>query len=170
MPDPNYITPRGLALLRAELSWLERTERPKIVAEVAWAASLGDRSENAEYHYGKKRLRQIDARRRFLLKRLEIARPVDPLAVGGNTILFGATVVLADENGDERTWFIYGEDEVDVDNGILSWRSPLGRALMGKEEGDEVSFHAPGGRRELEVVDVRYEPCLPMPDPLEFGR
>lgn len=170
MSEPNYITPRGLERIRRELEWLERVERPRVVAEVSFAASLGDRSENAEYIYGKKRLRQIDSRRGFLMKRLEKAQLVDPSTLEGDRVLFGATVVVADETGEERVWRIYGEDEVDVDNGVLSWRSPLARALLGKREGDVVRFRAPGGARELEVVEVRYEAQEPLPETLEFSR
>jgi transcription elongation factor GreB len=137
---------------------------------VAWAASLGDRSENAEYIYGKKRLRQIDGRRRFLIKRLEIARPVDLALMSGERVKFGATVVVAGEDGEETTWKLYGEDEVDVAAGVLSWRSPLGRALTGKEAGDEVTFQAPGGRRTLEILEVRFELQPPLPDDLSFSR
>jgi transcription elongation factor GreB len=165
---PNYITPNGLERLRRELEWLEREERPRIVAEVQYAASLGDRSENAEYIYGKKRLRAIDSRRRFLIGRLEKVRLADPAAIRGPSIKFGATVVVADEQGDERTWRIYGEDEVDVDAGVLSWRSPIAGAMLGKGEGDAVTFEAPGGRREIEILEVRYEAQEPLPDHLEF--
>ncbi len=167
---PNYITPYGYERMRRELSWLDHEERPRVVAEVSYAASLGDRSENAEYIYGKKRLREIDRRRRYLVKRLEKARLVDPTDVSGEVVRFGATVVIADAEGQERTWRIYGEDEVDVDAGILSWRSPLARALLGKEEGEEVRFQAPSGMREIEILEVRYEPCPKVPDDLTFGR
>jgi transcription elongation factor GreB len=168
--EPNYMTPYGYERIRRELEWLERTERPRIVAEVAYAASLGDRSENAEYIYGKKRLREIDRRRGFLLKRLEKARMVDPVTVRGPVVRFGATVVLSDEKGEERTWRIYGEDEVDVEGGILSWRSPIARAILGKQEGDSARFEAPGGMREVEIVEVRYEPCPEVPADLDFSR
>lgn len=167
---PNYITPYGLERMRRELLWLDHEERPKVVAEVSYAASLGDRSENAEYIYGKKRLREIDRRRRFLVKRLEKARMVDPATLSGEIVRFGATVVVEDEEGEVKTWRIYGEDEVDVAAGILSWRSPLARALMGKEPGDATTFRAPGGMRELELIEVRYEPTPEVPDELEFGR
>lgn len=167
---PNYITPYGYERIKRELDWIVHVERPKVVAEVSYAASLGDRSENAEYIYGKKRLRKLDGRRRFLLKRLEKARLVDPTDVVGGVVRFGATVVVADEEGVERTWRIYGEDEVDVDAGILSWRSPLAQALMGKEEGDGVRFRAPSGMREVEIVELRFDPCPEVPDDLEFGR
>lgn len=165
---PNYITPNGLDRLTRELDWLERQERPKIVAEVQYAASLGDRSENAEYIYGKKRLRQIDSRRRFLIGRLEKVRLVDPAAMKGDAVNFGATVVVADEEGEERTWRIYGEDEVDVEAGVLSWRSPIATAMLGKREGDAVSFDAPGGRREIEIIEVRYEKQPSPPADLVF--
>jgi len=167
---PNYMTPRGYECIRRELEWLEGEERPKIVKEVAYAASLGDRSDNAEYRYGKKRLRQIDGRRGFLLKRLGKTQLVDPATQTGPMVRFGATVVLADEEGVEKTWRIYGEDEVDVDGGVISWRSPIAQAILGKEEGDEARFHAPGGWREVEIIEVRYEPCAPLPDDLAFSR
>jgi transcription elongation factor GreB len=169
MSEPNYITPRGLERIRRELEWLEREDRPKVVAEVAYAASLGDRSENAEYIYGKKRLREIDKRRGFLMKRLETAQLVDPTRIRSEKVLFGATVVLAMPDGTERTWKIWGEDEVDVEGGILSWRSPLARALMGKFEGDGVRYEAPGGPREVEILEIRYEEQPPLPE-LDFSR
>jgi transcription elongation factor GreB len=158
MDEPNYITPVGLERIRAELERLQKTERPRVVREVAYAASLGDRSENAEYIYGKKRLREIDARLRHLIGRLDRVHVIDPGTLKGTQVRFGATVVVADEDGDERTWRIYGEDEVDVDRGVLSWKSPLARALIGRSEGDTVKFDAPGGKREVEIVSVRYEP------------
>ena len=169
MSDPNYITLNGLERIQRELLWLEKEERPRVVAEVAYAASLGDRSENAEYIYGKKRLRKIDGRRRYLIKRLEIARPIDTSMISGSSIRFGAVVVLEDEEGEQRTWRLYGEDEVDIASGVLSWKSPIGRALMGREEGDVAVFHAPGGRREVEIVSVAYEAQEPLPDDLSFS-
>jgi transcription elongation factor GreB len=165
---PNYITPNGLEKLTRELQWLEKEERPRIVAEVSYAASLGDRSENAEYIYGKKRLRKIDSRRRYLIGRLEKVRLVDPKDISGDEVKFGATVVLADEDGVEKTWRIYGEDEVDVEGGILSWRSPIARAIMGREAGDGVTFKAPGGVREIEIVEVSYQAQDPLPADLSF--
>lgn len=170
MDDPNYITGFGYERLRRELDWLDRVERPRVTAEVSYAASLGDRSENAEYIYGKKRLREIDARRRFLVKRLEKARLVDPSILSGTIVRFGATVVLADEKGDERTWRIYGEDEVDVAAGILSWKSPIARAIFGKNEGDTARFEAPGGLREIEIVSVSYEAAPIFPEHWDFSR
>jgi transcription elongation factor GreB len=158
LADPNYMTPRGFERMRRELEWLDHEERPRIVAEVSHAASLGDRSENAEYIYGKKRLREIDSRRTFLVKRLERARVVDPATVAATVVRFGATVTVADEKGDERTWRIYGEDEVDVEAGVLSWKSPLAKAIFGKGEGESARFEAPGGMREVEIVAIAYEP------------
>jgi transcription elongation factor GreB len=170
MSQTNYMTPRGFEIIRRELDWIESVERPKIVAEVSWAASLGDRSENAEYIYGKKRLRALDGRRAFLVKRLRKGQVVDPLSISGDVVRFGATVVLEDDEGNARTWRIYGEDEVDIENGILSWRSPVARALLGKSEGDEAVVVAPAGTRSVAIVEVRYEPCPEIPDDLNFGR
>lgn len=170
MTELNYITPRGLEIIRRELEWLESDERPKVVAEVSYAASLGDRSENAEYIYGKKRLRAIDSRRRFLVKRLDKAELVDPENINGDRVLFGATVEVEDEEGNTKQWRIYGEDEVDISQGILSWRSPLARALMGKTEGASITFQTPSGPRTIELIAVRFEVQEPIPDDLEFGR
>jgi transcription elongation factor GreB len=164
--DRNYITKNGLERIQRELAWLQRYERPRVTREVTAAAALGDRSENAEYIYGKKRLREIDRRMRHLMARLSKVHPVDPASIRGDVVRFGATVVIGDEQGNERTWRIYGEDEVDVEGGILSYRSPLGQALLGRSEGDTVRFHAPGGTREIEIVEVRYEaqPVLVTPE------
>lgn len=161
----NYITKNGLERIQRELNWLQRSERPRITREVSAAAAMGDRSENAEYIYGKKRLREIDRRMRFLMGRLSRIEPVDPGQFSGQRVLFGATVTIEDEEGEQRTWRIYGEDEVDVEAGILSFRSPLGRALMGKEEGDAVTFRAPQGLREIEIVEVRFDPQPPLHTP-----
>lgn len=165
MSSDNYITPVGLQRITWELEWFRSVERPKIVAEVAYAASLGDRSENAEYQYGKRRLRQIDSRVEFLIRSLNRIQVVDPAQVKGPKVRFGATVVIADEDGAEQTWRIYGEHEVDVDKGVLSHKSPLALALMGKEAGDAVRFRAPGGVREIEILSVRYEAQEPDPVP-----
>lgn len=174
MSRQNVITRRGLAKILSEIAWLQKVERPRITAEVSWAASLGDRSENAEYIYGKKRLREIDRRMRYLIGRLDHVVEVDPAAQAqraGDSIAFGATVEIALEDGTERTYRLFGEDEVDVERGILSWKSPIARALLGKEEGDEVTYQAPGGPRSLEVLAVRYEPQDPLPeDDLEAFR
>lgn len=166
MAEPNYITPIGLERLQREINWLQKADRPRIVREVAYAASLGDRSENAEYIYGKKRLREIDSRLHFLIKRLDNIVVIDPGAGKGDVVRFGATVTIADDDGKERTWRIYGEDEVSVEHGILSHRAPLARALMGKREGDSVKFEAPGGLREVEIITVIWEAQEPLPDAL----
>ena len=159
---PNYLTPNGVERIQREIVWLQHTERPRIVAEVSWAAALGDRSENAEYIYGKKRLRQIDGRLRHLVKKLSRLTVIDPASQGGNKITFGATVVLEDEHGVEKNYSIYGEHEVDVEAGIVSWRSPIARALMGLEEGDEALVKTPKGDRSYEVISVRYGPQEPL--------
>lgn len=155
----NYITPAGYARLRAELLELIDVERPKVVDVVHWAASNGDRSENGDYLYGKKRLREIDRRIRFLTKRLDIAEVADPSAHHGNDqIFFGATVTYATSKGEERTITIKGVDEVDHLAGEVSWVSPIARALLKAREGDEVTLHTPGGVETLEVLEVRYPP------------
>lgn len=165
MRGPNLITPRGIEGIQNELDWLRTVERPRIVAEVSYAASLGDRSENAEYIYGKKRLREIDARIGRIIDALNRIEIVDPATQRGPMVRFGATVVVEDEQGRQRTWRIYGAQEVDVDAGILSHHSPLARAVMGREEGEVVTFESPGGPRELEIVAVRYEAQDPLPEP-----
>lgn len=154
----NYMTRRGYALLKAELEQLVRTERPALVQVVSWAAKNGDRSENGDYIYGKKRLREIDRRIRFLMKRLESALIVDP-ASQENTeqVFFGATVTVCDAQGCETTYQIVGIDEADAGQGLISWVSPLARALLKAREGDAVRFHSPSGPRELEVIDIRYQ-------------
>ena len=164
MADTNYITPVGLERIRRELDFLQRSERPRITREVAYAASLGDRSENAEYIYGKKRLREIDRRMRFLIGRLERVEVIDPGQMTGNKVVFGATVTIADGDGVEKSWKILGEDEVDVEAGVLSWRSPLSRALIGRSEGDTVRYATPGGSREVEIVAVVFEAQTPLAD------
>lgn len=153
----NYITPQGYARLRAELMQLIDGERPKMVEVVAWAASNGDRSENGDYLYGKKRLREIDRRIRFLTKRLDIAEVADPaLHHGNDQVFFGATVTYANARGEERTITIKGIDETDALAGEVSWISPIARALLKAREGDEVRLHTPGGPELIEVVAVRY--------------
>lgn len=155
----NYITPSGYARLRAELLDLIDNERPKIVDVVHWAASNGDRSENGDYLYGKKRLREIDRRIRFLTKRLEIAEVVDPsLHAGSEQVFFGATVTYSDDEDGERTITIMGIDEADSRMGQVSWISPVARALLKARVGDEVQLPTPGGARHLEVVAVQYPP------------
>ena len=153
----NYITPQGYARLRAELLQLIDDERPKVVEVVHWAASNGDRSENGDYIYGKKRLREIDRRIRFLTKRLEIAEVADPaLHHGSDQIFFGATVTYADDNGDERPVTIKGIDEADHSHGEVSWISPIARALLKAREGDVVKLVTPSGPREIEILEVKY--------------
>ena len=153
----NCITPQGYARLRAEFMELLDVERPKIVEIVSWAAKNGDRSENGDYLYGKKRLREIDRRLRFLTKRLDIAEVADPAVHhGSDQIFFGATVTYANSRGEERTITIMGIDEADSLQGEVSWVSPIARALLKAREGDEVQLMTPGGLEQLEVIEVRY--------------
>ena len=153
----NYITPQGYARLRAELLTLIDEERPKVVEVVHWAASNGDRSENGDYLYGKKRLREIDRRIRFLTKRLEIAEVVDPsLHAGSDQVFFGATVAYIDDEDVERTVTIMGVDEANNSLHQISWISPVARALLKAREGDEVSLQTPAGARTLEILSVHY--------------
>ena len=160
-PIKNYITPGGLERLQDERRFLLTRERPAVTAVVSWAASNGDRSENADYQYGKRRLRQIDSRIRFLTKRIEAAEVVDPEArrtgQAATRAYFGATVRYENEEGTEREVSIVGTDEVDLDRHHISWVSPLGRALMKAAAGDEVVLHAPGGTTRLTVLDVCYK-------------
>jgi transcription elongation factor GreB len=167
----NYITPAGLERLRAELKFLLTRERPAVTEVVAWAAGNGDRSENADYLYGKKRLREIDRRIRFLRKRIDAAQAVDPEAPrsgrAATHVFFGATVRYANAAGAERQVRIVGADEIDLDRGYISWVSPLAHALMTSEPGDTVVLRAPGGTEELEILEVRYEriPLDPFTEP-----
>ncbi len=157
----NYITPGGLERLKAERDFLLTKDRPAVVEVVAWAAGNGDRSENADYQYGKRRLRQIDGRVRFLTQRIEAAEVIDPEAPRtgqrATRAFFGATVRYANAAGVEREVSIVGTDEVDLDRNHVSWASPLGRALMKAAEDEEVVLHAPGGTETLTVLEVRYE-------------
>lgn len=153
----NYISPKGHQRLVNELNELLLVERPKITSLIQWAASNGDRSENADYLYGRKRLREIDRRLRFLNSRINEALIVDPMQVKSNKVQFGATVTVCDEEGNEKTYSIVGVDEVDTSKGYLSWRSPIGSALLSKEEGDEVSVHTPQGEISLEVISIEYK-------------
>ncbi len=156
----NYITPAGFARLQEELQTLLNKTRPELTAVIAWAAANGDRSENADYIYGKRRLREIDRRIHFLTKRLEKAEVIDPTQVKSDRIYFGATVSVEDKTGERRTYSIVGEDESDPGKGKLSWISPLAKALLKKSVGDLVSFRSPKGVRELEIVEIRYSPIL----------
>ncbi len=159
-PGSNYITPGGLQRLHDEHRFLLTRERPAVTAVVAWAASNGDRSENADYQYGKRRLRQIDGRLRFLGKRIEAARVIDPAAPrtgqAATRAFFGATVRYANAAGVERVVSIVGTDEVDLARNHVSWVSPLGRALLKSAPGDSVVLHAPGGTEYLDVLEVFY--------------
>jgi transcription elongation factor GreB len=153
----NYITPAGYARLRAELLQLIDDERPRVVEVVHWAAGNGDRSENGDYLYGKKRLREIDRRIRFLTRRLEIAEVADPsLHHGNDQVFFGATVRYVDPAGGEREVTILGIDEADSAQGQVSWISPIARALLKAREGDSVRLQTPAGPQEIEVLQVRY--------------
>ena len=153
----NYMTPAGHARLQTEMAFLVKTERPQVVSVVSWAASNGDRSENGDYIYGKKRLREIDRRIRFLTKRLAHCQVVDPtLQEACDRVYFGATVTVADVNGDEATYSIVGIEEADPARGRISWVSPLARALLKARQGDLVRFQSPGGLRELEIVSIEY--------------
>jgi transcription elongation factor GreB len=159
----NYMTPGGFARLRAELDHLVGKERPELVATVAWAAGNGDRSENGDYLYGKKRLREIDRRIRFLVRRLDNAEVVDPAAPrepdAAERVFFGATVTVRSvERDDERSLAIVGIDETDTARGYISWISPMARALLRAREGDIVVVRTPAGSEELEVVDIAYRP------------
>jgi transcription elongation factor GreB len=160
----NYLTPAGYTRLRAELLALLDDERPKIVEIVSWAAKNGDRSENGDYLYGKKRLREIDRRIRFLTKRLDIAEVADPsLHHGLDQVFFGAQVTYVNQRDETRTVTIKGVDEVDNLSGEISWISPIARALLKARIGDEVQLMTPGGLEQIEVIDVRY----PAPGPTQ---
>ena len=153
----NYITPGGYARIKSELDHLLRTERPQVVEVVHWAASNGDRSENGDYIYGKRRLREIDRRIRFLTKRLDIAEVVDPARQqNADQVFFGATVTICDEQQVEQTYQIVGVDETDFARGRISWVSPLARALLKAREGDVVRFQSPAGWRKIEVLSIEY--------------
>ncbi|MEO8305908.1 MAG: transcription elongation factor GreB [Betaproteobacteria bacterium] len=158
----NYMTPGGFTRLNAELEHLVQKERPELVATVAWAAGNGDRSENGDYIYGKKRLREIDRRIRFLIKRLDAAEVVDPAAARDDEtaaqVYFGATVEVSNSRGEPLTVSIVGVDEIDTARGYISWVSPMARALMKAREGDTVTLRTPGGAEELDIVRVRYVP------------
>jgi transcription elongation factor GreB len=164
MPSPqlpvgvkNYITPNGYRKLQEELGHLWKVERPALVKTITWAASNGDRSENGDYIYGKKRLREIDGRVRFLRKRLELAEVVDPAQRGEcDQVFFGATVTVCDNNGCENTYSIVGVDEADVGSGLISWVSPLARTLLKLSEGEVAMLRSPVGIQELEIVSVIY--------------
>ena len=153
----NYMTPEGYRRMREELRRLARDERPKIVETVAWAAGNGDRSENGDYIYGKKRLREIDSRIRFLTKRLESAEIVDPAQQKNRgQVFFGATVTYENARGEDKTVTIVGIDEADLDRGRISWVSPVARALLKAREGDIVELRTPAGAEPIEIVEISY--------------
>lgn len=158
MEKKNYITPKGHKKLTDELEQLLRVERPEVTRLVQWAASNGDRSENADYLYGKKRLREIDRRIRFLTGRLDQAVIVDPSKTQSEKVLFGATVEVQDEDGSTKVFTIVGVDEVDTAKGRISWQSPIGKNLLGKLEGDEVLIKIPAGESTYEIVSISYQP------------
>jgi transcription elongation factor GreB len=154
---PRFITPQGFARIRAEYEELFSLERPKIVETVSWAASLGDRSENADYHYGKKRLREIDRRLSYLSKVMKTAKVVDPAQQEQrDAVRFGATVELADDEDQRRIITLVGEDEADATSGQVSWAAPIARALVGARVGDERIVRLPAGEKSYEVMAIRY--------------
>jgi transcription elongation factor GreB len=154
---PNYLTPGGYAALHQELNHLLKVERPKTVEVVSWAASNGDRSENGDYIYGKRRLREIDRWLRFLTKRLALAQVVDPAQQAGNDqVFFGAHVTIADADGQEHTYRIVGVDETHLGENSISWVSPMARALIKAREGDTVVVQSPTGPRDIDILSVRY--------------
>jgi len=157
-PAKNYISPAGYARLKAELKQLVEVERPEVVRTVSWAAKNGDRSENGDYLYGKKRLREIDRRVRFLIKRLEAAAVVESADRDSDQVFFGATVTVRTGRGDRRTITIVGVDETDAARSRVSWISPVARALIKAREGDRVTVKTPAGAEELEIAEVRYDP------------
>ena len=157
MVSPNYLTPEGAEKLSEELRRLMHVERPKTVQEVADAAAQGDRSENAEYIYGKKKLREIDRRVRFLTKRLESAVVVKPGEQSGDVVRFGATVEVEDEDGNRRKYLLVGPDESDPDQGKLSFQSPMGRSLLKRKVGDVVVVKRPAGEIEVEILSVHFD-------------
>lgn len=156
-PRPNYITPAGYAVLKAEYDQLLGQERPKLVDVIAWAAGNGDRSENGDYIYGRKRLREIDRRLGFLAKRMKAARVVDPAAqTERGRAWFGATVTIADEDDNHRTLELVGDDEADAGHGRIGWNSPMARALRGSAVGDVRTVMLPAGAKEVEVIAIAY--------------
>ncbi|OEU72173.1 MAG: transcription elongation factor GreB [Desulfuromonadales bacterium C00003068] len=157
----NYMTIVCAERIKAEIKDLLYVKRPEMVKTVTWAASNGDRSENADYHYGKKRLRQIDGRIRYLTKRMDSAVIIDPVAqqaVAGDKVLFGCTVTIENEEGEQKVVSIVGVDEIDTNCGRISWVSPVGQALLGAYEGDEIVVRTPGGDEEYEITQVAYLP------------
>lgn len=159
----NYITPLGFKRLQDEWEYFTKVERPEVTRIVAWAAGNGDRSENADYQYGKKRLREIDKRLAFLTKRIDDAEIVDPLKIKSDKVQFGATVTIVDEDGKKKTYTIVGIDEVDTTRSWISWISPIGRALLGKKVGDYINVNTPMGEVEYEIESLEYK-AIPIPE------
>lgn len=153
----NYITPQGFEKLRKEYTDLLNGERPQLVATVAWAASNGDRSENADYIYGKRRLREIDKRLHFLQKKMESAEVIDPTKLLSKTIIFGATVTIENEDGNQVTYQIVGEDEIDIKQGKISWKSPVAKALLGKKKDDEIVIKKPSSEETVVILDIQFK-------------
>ncbi len=156
----NYITPQGFKVLADELENLQKVERPKTNKVVAWAASNGDRSENADYLYGKKRLREIDRRVRFLLKRLDKIEIINPQNISSTKIVFGATVTVSNEEDVKKKYIIVGEDEININLGMISWKSPIGSALLGKCIGEIINVKSPNGQMEYEILEIKYQEIL----------
>ena len=157
MEKKNYITPAGFEKLRSEYAELLNVERPKVVETVAWAASNGDRSENADYQYGKRRLREIDKRLFFLKNRLEDAEVIDPTKITNEKVVFGATVSLENEEGETLEYQIVGEDEIDVKKKKISWKSPLAKAMLGKKIDDEIKVQKPSGEESMIILEIEYK-------------
>ncbi len=153
----NYITPPGFETLRKEYVELLNVERPKVVEVVTWAASNGDRSENADYQYGKRRLREIDRRVHFLKNRMEDAEVVDPTRLKSEKVIFGATVTLENDDGEEVIYQIVGEDEIDIKNKRISWRSPIASAVLGKKKDDEVKIQKPSGEELMTILKIEFK-------------
>ena len=153
----NYFTPKGAQKLKDELKKLMDVDRPEVTRVVSWAASNGDRSENADYIYGKRRLREIDRRIRFLTKRLDAAEVLDPRETKADSVRFGATVVVGNEEGEKKTYSIVGVDEIDAKRGHVSWLSPLGKALLKAKVGNQVSFRTPKGEVTLDILEIHYK-------------
>lgn len=156
--EKNYITPSGYGRLQEEFEKLKFRERPELVEVISWAASNGDRSENGDYIYGKKRLREIDKKLRYLTRQINTAEIIDPSKIESERIEFGATVRILDDEGAEKEYSIVGTDESDPERGKISWKSPIAKALYNKEAGDFVTYHTPRGERDLEILEVKYVP------------
>lgn len=155
--NKNYITPEGFEKLRSEYVELLSVERPKVVTVVTWAASNGDRSENADYQYGKKRLREIDRRLHFLKTKMQDAEVIDPAKLKSDQVVFGATVTLENAEGREVTYQIVGEDEIDIKQGRISWKSPVAKAILAKRVSDEVKVTKPSGDETMTIIGIKYE-------------